>query len=100
MRSKRTLCVQKAPALAKGALPQKKHRLWLTALTPDARKKPGKPKGLPGFLHALSPKPPGQSCAPPRKRQLLMQDRKAFRRLLWGCQGKPKRLCAKTAFQG
>ena len=56
-----------------------KHWLWLTPLAPEVCKKPGKPYCLPGFLHTLPSKPPGQSCAPPRKRQLWPQSRQAFR---------------------
>lgn len=71
---------------SQGALPQESTGFGPALLAPDARKSPAcLLAGL--FAHSL-PKPPGQSCAPPRRRQLLPQSREAFCRRPLQPQGK------------
>lgn len=82
------LCIRRAAA--------GNYRFWLTVLRLVRAKKPGNPSELPGFLHAIPPKPPDQSCAAPRKRQIMMHGRKLSAGTLWG---NLKKLCAKIAFQ-
>ncbi|PWL85768.1 MAG: hypothetical protein DBY17_07215 [Oscillospiraceae bacterium] len=69
-------------------------------MAPDARKKPGKPSGLPGFFTYHSFKTAGQNCPAALKRQFLMQAGRLSAAPLCAHQGNRKKLCAKAAFQG
>ena len=56
------------------------YRFWLTVLRLIRAKSPAILQNCRVLLYPLPPKPPGQNCAAPRKRRILMQGRGTFRR--------------------
>ena len=76
---KRYDTIKKRPA--KGALTQENIGFGLTVLAHSALKKPGNPQRIARlFSRTVHPKPPGQNCAAPLKREFSMQSKENCRR--------------------
>ena len=76
---KRYDTIKKRPA--KGALTQENIGFGLTVLAHSVLKKPGNPQRIARlFSRTVHPKPPGQNCAAPLKREFSMQSKENCRR--------------------